>query len=52
MAFINPKERVLDIKLTEKGRELLSKGKLKVKYYSFFDDEIDYQAFSLSGSVV
>jgi hypothetical protein len=51
MGFLNPKERIIDIKLTQKGRELLSQGKLKVKFFSLFDDEVDYKNTSLSGSL-
>lgn len=50
MAFLNPRERIIDIKLTQKGRELLSQGKLKIKFFSLFDDEIDYKNIPLSGS--
>lgn len=55
MGFLDPKERILDIILTEKGRELLSKGELVIKYYAFFDDEVDYRVtsgYSLTGSGV
>lgn len=52
MAFLDPKERVLDVILTQHGRKLLSKGELKIKYYSFSDDEVDYKVTSgiMSGS--
>jgi len=44
MAFIDKKDPiVLNIKLTSKGRELLSQGKLDFKYYALGDSEIDYQ---------
>ena len=43
MAFINKEDSVvLNIKLTSKGRELLSKGELDFKYYVIGDSEIDY----------
>lgn len=43
MAFIDKKDPVvLNIKLTSKGRELLSEGKLNFTYYSIGDSEIDY----------
>lgn len=42
MAFLNKKEQVLDIELTQHGKRLLSKGKLKPVYYAFFDDDILY----------
>lgn len=43
MAFIDKKDPVvLNIKLTSKGRELLSEGKLNFNYYVIGDSEIDY----------
>jgi hypothetical protein len=46
MTFFNPKEEVLDIKLTQYGRHLLSKGKMKPVYYAFFDEGVLYDAAS------
>lgn len=43
MGLLDNKENVMEITLTQHGRKLLSQGKLIVKYYRFFDDEIDYQ---------
>ena len=42
MSFFNKKEEVLQIKLTQYGKHLLSKGKLNPAYYSFFDDTVLY----------
>ena len=42
MEFFNKKEDVLDVQLTEYGKSLLAKGKLKPVYYAFFDDDIMY----------
>ena len=42
MTFFNKKEEVLDIQLTQLGKYLLSKGKLKPKFYTFSDDEVLY----------
>jgi len=43
MAFIERIDpTVLNIKLTSKGRELLSNGKLEFSYYALGDSEIDY----------
>ena len=42
MEFFNKKEEVIDLKLTQFGRLLLSKGKFKPVYYSFFDEGILY----------
>ena len=42
MKFLNGKEQVIDIQITSYGRHLISKGKFKPEYYSFFDDGILY----------
>ena len=42
MKFFNPKEEVLDIKMTQYGRHLLSKGEWKPTFYAFFDDNVLY----------
>jgi len=39
---MDKKEEVLDIKLTQYGKFLLSNGKFKPVYYAFFDDNILY----------
>lgn len=44
MAFLDKKEQVLDIQLTQHGKRLLSRGKLKPAYYAFFDDDIIYDS--------
>ena len=44
MEFFDKKEEVIDLKLTQYGRYLLSKGKLKPVFYSFFDDNILYDS--------
>lgn len=49
MAFLDQKERVLDIVLTHKGRELLSKNQLNFVYYAFSDEGVNYSG-SLSAS--
>lgn len=49
MTFFNKKEEVLDVQLTQLGKYLLSKGKLKPKFYAFSDDEILYDP-SYAGS--
>lgn len=44
MAFIDKKDPVvLNIKITSKGRETLSKGHLHFRYYAIGDSEIDYE---------
>lgn len=44
MAFIEKKDPiVMNIKLTSKGRELLSQGKLDFKYFAIGDSEVDYK---------
>ena len=42
MEFFNKKEDVLEIKLTQYGKYLLSRGKFKPHYYAFFDDDVLY----------
>jgi hypothetical protein len=42
MKFLNKKERVLDIQLTQYGKHLLSKGTFRPTHYAFFDDDIIY----------
>ena len=39
MKFFDPKEDVMDLKLTQYGKHLLSKGRLIPKYYAFFDQD-------------
>jgi len=49
MAFIEKNDpTVLSIKLTTKGRELLSKGKLTFDYFAVGDSEIDYNLIKAS----
>lgn len=54
MGFLDKKERILDVVLTDKGREQLSKNQLNFTYYAFSDEGIDYSgSFSdTSGSSV
>ena len=47
MGLLDKKERILDIVLTDKGRDLLSKNRLSFTYYAFSDEGVDY-----SGSLV
>lgn len=42
MKFLNNKEEVLDIEITQYGKYLLSKGKFNPEYYAFFDSDILY----------
>jgi hypothetical protein len=42
MGFLDNKSRIIDFHLTTHGRKQLSKGKLDVIYYAFFDDCADY----------
>lgn len=50
--FLDPKERVMEIKLTEHGRKMLGRGKFRPVYFAFSDDEVDYQVpVQTSGSV-
>jgi len=52
MAFIDKKDPVvINIKLTSKGRELLSAGNLSFDYYALGDSEIDYNFIAETGLV-
>ncbi len=51
MNFFNSKEDVIDLKLTQYGKHLLSKGKLIPKYYAFYDDDIIYDIRWVTGSL-
>lgn len=42
MAFINKKEEVIKLRLTQHGKHLLSRGQFRPDSYSFFDDDIIY----------
>jgi hypothetical protein len=42
MTFFNQKENILELKLTNYGEDLLSKGKFKPIYYSFSDEGVNY----------
>ena len=49
MTFFNQKEEVMDIKLTQFGKDCLARGVFSPVYYQFFDDGILYNA--LNGKV-
>ena len=42
MSYFDPKEEVIDLKLTPYGEYLLSIGKLNPTFYAFFDNDIIY----------
>lgn len=42
MGIIDSKTTILDIQITEKGRQLLSEGNLEFSYYCFSDEDINY----------
>ena len=42
MSFFNKKEEVMEIVLTQFGKDLLAKGSFSPAYYQFFDDDILY----------
>ena len=51
MKFFDQKEDVIDLKMTQYGKHLLSKGKFVPKYYAFFDDDIIYDIKWVTGSL-
>jgi hypothetical protein len=44
MSFFDSKQEVINIELTQLGKELFSKGQFEPKYYAFFDDDIIYDS--------
>lgn len=42
MAFLDSKDRIYDVVLTDKGRELLSQNLLDFEFYAFSDEGVDY----------
>jgi len=42
--FFDRKEDVIDLELTQYGKYLLSKGKMRPAYYAFYDDDILYDS--------
>jgi len=42
MIFFNQKEEVIDVQLTQFGKNSLSRGVFKPVYYRFFDDDVIY----------
>jgi|688.fasta_scaffold47218_2 hypothetical protein len=52
MAFIDPKEEVINIELTSYGKLLLSRGLFKPVYYSFHDEDIIYDLGYVSASEI
>lgn len=44
MGFLDSKERILDVVLTDKGRELLSQNLLSFEFFAFSDEGVDYSA--------
>ncbi len=48
MGFLDSKERIVDVILTPEGRRQLASGELEFVYYSFWDDEVDYDPAVLS----
>jgi len=49
MGLLDPKSRVLDVVLTEQGREALARSALKIAYYSLTDSTMFYET-DVSGS--
>ena len=52
MGFLDKNNRIIDMVLTDYGREQYSKGELEFTYYAFSDDGVDYDPYiSTSGSL-
>jgi hypothetical protein len=51
MKFLDKKEQVLELKMTQYGKSLLSRGLFRPTYYAFFDDDVIYDTqYMSSGS--
>ena len=48
MKFLNRKEQVLELHMTQHGKSLLSRGAFKPVYYAFFDDDVIYDSQYMS----
>tara|TARA_Y100000114_G_scaffold157178_1_gene187786 strand:+ start:1181 stop:2119 length:939 start_codon:yes stop_codon:yes gene_type:complete len=48
MKFLNKKEQVLELQVTQYGKSLLSRGVFKPTYYAFFDDDVTYDSQYMS----
>lgn len=42
MGLLDKKERILDVVLTDKGREQMARNNLNFRYYAFSDEGVDY----------
>lgn len=42
MKFLDKKEQVLELQMTQYGKSLLSRGKFDPMFYAFFDDDVIY----------
>jgi hypothetical protein len=51
MSFLDQKEVIYDVVLTDRGRQLLSKNQLNFSFYAFSDEGINYKDH-LSSSIV
>lgn len=49
--LLDPKSRVMDVVLTDVGRQALARGDLQIKYYSFNDASVFYSRDLASGTV-
>lgn len=54
MGFLDSKEEMLKIVLTDHGKKKLAEGDLQVAHYAFFDDEVDYEVNSgyITGAII
>lgn len=46
MSFFNQKEEVMDVQLTQFGKQALARGYFKPAFYQFFDDDILYNSLN------
>jgi len=48
MKFLDKKEQVLELQMTQYGKSLLSRGVFKPSFYAFFDDDVTYDSQYMS----
>jgi len=51
MGFLDKKDRIIDLVLTERGRQLYGQGLLEFTYFAVFDDGLDYDPVPSTGTL-
>lgn len=50
MKFLDKKEQVLELQVTQYGKSLMSRGQFQPTHYAFFDNDVVYDSQYMSGS--